>query len=375
MNGNQRQRARRLLPNLDAAVVALSLWQPGYVDARETRSQLRFGIGWMGLWEPRRARVRHSCMERINSQPNQITRFIAGALAVVTMLALAACGDADSADSAVATFAASASMGAESEEAMAAADGAAREYAGADFDIGTIGRDVIIEMRVLLSSDNIQRTVTSIMAQASALGGGVSYSNIDYGVGTGGNIDAYATLVVKVPPQGIDQLLAGLDDTGTVRSISQSIQDVTEQLVDLDVRIRNARESVANIRGFMDRAEDLTDLVLLESEMIRRQTDLERLEAQQRNISDRVAFSTVTIDVVSPGSVDEEDTGTIGDALRTGWGAFGAVLYRTGIILAILLPFLALAALLGLIWLVVRRRKTTTQIADPHPTSPERTEE
>lgn len=314
-------------------------------------------------------------MKRINSQPNLITRFIAGALAVVTMLALTACGSDDSAESAATTFAASASMEAESGEAMAAADGAAREYAGADFDIGTIGRDVIIEMRVLLSSDNIQRTVTSIMAQASALGGGVSYSNIDYGVGTGGNIDAYATLVVKVPPQGIDQLLAGLDDTGTVRSISQSIQDVTEQLVDLDVRIRNARESVANIRGFMDRAEDLTDLVLLESEMIRRQTDLERLEAQQRNISDRVAFSTVTIDVVPPGSVDEEDTGTIGDALRTGWSTFGAVLYRTGIILALLLPFLALAALLGLIWLVVRRRKTTTQIADPHPTSPERTEE
>ncbi len=339
------------------------------------RVEAEIGIDWLGLREPRRATVRHSCMKRINSQPNLIRRFAAGALAVVTMLALTACGDEDSEESAATTFSAAASMGAESEEAMAAADGASAEYMGADFDIGTIGRDVIIEMRVLLSSDNIQHTVASIMAQASALGGGVSYSNIDYGVGTGGNTDAYATLVVKVPPQGIDQLLAGLDDTGTVRSISQSIQDVTEQLVDLDVRIRNARESVANIRGFMDRAEDLTDLVLLESEMIRRQTDLERLEAQQRNISDRVAFSTVTIDVVSPGSVDEEDTGTIGDALRTGWGTFGAVLYRTGIILALLLPFLALAALLGLIWLVVRRRKTTTQIADAHPTSSERTED
>ena len=52
--------------------------------------------------------------------------------------------------------------------------------------------------------------------------------------------DAYANLVVKVPPEGEDRLLAGLDDTGTVLSISRSAQDVTEQLIDLDARIGTA---------------------------------------------------------------------------------------------------------------------------------------
>ena len=36
----------------------------------------------------------------------------------------------------------------------------------------------------------------------------------------------------------IDRLLDGLDDTAEIQSINQSAQDVTEQLVDLDVRIR-----------------------------------------------------------------------------------------------------------------------------------------
>ena len=152
------------------------------------------------------------------------------------------------------------------------------QHSAGGFDIGVIGRDVIIEMRVLVSSDNIQRTVASIMANVSALGGGVVYSNIDYGDQTGGRNDGFAMLVVKVPPEGIDRLLAGLDDTGTVHSISQSAQDVTEQLVDLDVRIRNLRESVANVREFMERTEKLSDLVVLEGELTRRQTDLERLE-------------------------------------------------------------------------------------------------
>ena len=128
------------------------------------------------------------------------------------------------------------------------------------------------------------------MANASALGGGVACSNIDYEDQTDGDNDGFAMLVVKVPPEGIDRLLAGLDDTGTVRSISQSAQDVTEQLVDLDVRIGNVWESVANVREFMDRTENLKDLVVLEGELTRRQTDLERLEAQQRNLSDRPAL-------------------------------------------------------------------------------------
>ena len=60
-------------------------------------------------------------------------------------------------------------------------------------------------------------------------------------------------LVVKVPPDSVDRLLRrARRRTGTVQSINQSAQDVTDQLVDLDVRIANARTSVANVREFMD---------------------------------------------------------------------------------------------------------------------------
>lgn len=237
------------------------------------------------------------------------------------------------------------------------------EFGDADsggFDIGIIGRDVIIEMGVVVSSDNVQRTVASIMAQASALGGGVASSNVNYGSPGDPGDQGYAVLVVKVPPQAIDRLLAGLDDTGTVQSINQSAQDVTEQLIDLDVRITNARQSVANVRGFMDRAENLSELVALEGELTRRQTELERLEAQQRNLSERVALSTMTIEVVPTASIPEpidEDSDTISDAFRQGWDAFAGFVFGIGFVLAVLLPFIGLAAIAAVAaWLVIRRR-------------------
>ncbi|MDE0168903.1 MAG: DUF4349 domain-containing protein [bacterium] len=318
-------------------------------------------------------------MERTNKPPNLLSRLVVGVLAIVGVVALAACfgGDDEAAESGPVVTAAAAMMMEEDAAGFATGeDGALERSSIGGLDIGAIGRDVIVEMWVTVSSDNIRRTVASIMANVSALGGGVAFSNIEYGDPTDGHDNAYASLVVKVPPEGIDQLLAGLDDTGTVLSISQSAQDVTEQLIDLDVRIRNARQSVVRVREFMGRTEKLSDLVVLEGELTRRQTDLERLEAQQRNLSERVALSTVTIDIVPTASVDDDDPDTFGDAFSTGWNAFVAAMSTTGLVLALVSPFLILAALLALlVWFVVRRRRARTGAAPTKPSPAEGTKE
>ncbi len=253
------------------------------------------------------------------------------------------------------------------------------------FDIGVVGRDVIIEMRVVVSSDDIQRTVASVTAAASTLGGGIASSDVDFGGGE--NNEGFAVLVVKVPPGEVDRMLAGLDDTGVVQSINQSAQDVTEQLVDLDVRIANARTSVDNVRQFMERTENLSELVSLEAELTRRQTDLEQLEAQQRNIVDRVALSTITIEIVPSASVPEpvvEEDESIGDAFRSGWNAFAAFMFGIGFVIAATLPFLALALMVAAaIWLWIRRRdrraavthRTEPSTLPGHATAPEANDE
>jgi hypothetical protein len=222
-------------------------------------------------------------------------------------------------------------------------------------------------MNVTLASDDIARSVAAIAARASTLGGGVASSQVDYGDPTVDGSDpegyrGYAVLVVKVPPERIDDLLAGLEQTGTIRSINQSALDVTEQLVDLDVRIENARESVANVRSFMERADDLGELVSLEAELTRRQTELERLEAQQRNLSERVALSTVTVEIVPTSSLPEpdDDGDSIGDAFTQGIDAFVEFVRVVVLVLAVTFPFLVVAGLVGALVVVIRRRRPVT---------------
>lgn len=308
-----------------------------------------------------------------------------GATILAGGLALSACsaGGDDSATDDSADMEAAASEPAAEEPAEAPTDTGfavsgddAGDGGGAtSIDLGHVGRDVIIEMRVTVSSDDIQRSVSAVSARAAALGGGVASSEVDFGDQVLDDAEGgYAVLVVKVPPAAVDDLIAGIDQTGTIQSINQSAQDVTEQLIDLDVRIDNARESVENVREFMERAEDLNDLVTLESELTRRQTELERLEAQQRNLSERVAFSTVTVEIIPTADVPDlpdGDDDTIADAFRQGWDGFTSMIFGIGYVLAVLAPFLAAAAVIGLIvWLVARRRHRADPWPSADPTAP-----
>ena len=67
--------------------------------------------------------------------------------------------------------------------------------------------------------------------------------------------------------------------------------------------------------------------------------------------------------------MDESDDG-IGDAFRSGWDAFLGVLFAVGFVLAVLAPFLALAALvLAIAWIVAkpRRRRPPARSAAAQP--------
>ncbi len=285
---------------------------------------------------------------------------------LIALIALSACGGNDDAQTAgvPAADAGDEAAAATAEAADVAINGEAGDSAdedGGGLDLGVIGRDVIIEMHVTMGSDDIAATVASITNEANRLGGGVAQADVNYGTGVDGG---FATLVVKVPPDQVDRLLDGLNRTGEVRSIGQSAQDVTEQLIDLDVRIENARESVESVRRFMDQAVALTDLVTLEGELTRRLTELELLEAQQRNLSDRVALSTVTIEVFPSEQVPEieQDPGIL-DALQDGWNAFVAFLFGVVYVLAVLAPFLIVGgfAALAVRWFLRRRQRAATE--------------
>ncbi|MFJ4471750.1 DUF4349 domain-containing protein [Streptomyces sp. NPDC089424] len=178
-------------------------------------------------------------------------------------------------------------------------------------------------------------------------------------------------VVLRVPVAEYEDVLADLEGAGRLLDRTAKATDVTDQVVDVESRIRTQRASVARIRELMDRATGLSDVVELEGELSARQADLESLLAQQASLKDRTSLSTITLSLserpTAKAADDDSDPG-FSDALAGGWNAFVTMVRWIVVALGAVLPFAALAALLALVWLrLVRPRR-----ADRTAPAPER---
>ncbi|MYW64099.1 DUF4349 domain-containing protein [Streptomyces sp. SID8379] len=161
-------------------------------------------------------------------------------------------------------------------------------------------------------------------------------------------------VTLRVPQESYEDVADRLAGSGRLLSRNESAKDVTDQVVDVDSRIKSQRASVARVRELMDRATKLSDVVTLEGELSNRQTELEALLAQQASLEDRTTLATITLKLSEAPAKAGDGGGDDGpgflDALSGGWGAFVTFLKWIGIVLAAVLPFAALVALLVVVW-------------------------
>ncbi|MEW1794772.1 DUF4349 domain-containing protein, partial [Streptomyces niveus] len=169
--------------------------------------------------------------------------------------------------------------------------------------------------------------------------------------------DSYITshVVLRVPEAEYDSVLTELAGTGKLLSRTANAKDVTEQVVDVNSRIATQRASVNRVRKLMDQAQDITDVVALESQLNTRQAELESLLAKQASLADRTTMATVTLDLserAKEEKADEDDGPGFLDALGGGWDAFVSVLRWIVVVLAAILPFVVALAVLFTLWRV-----------------------
>ncbi|WP_353945345.1 DUF4349 domain-containing protein [Streptomyces sp. HUAS MG91] len=181
-------------------------------------------------------------------------------------------------------------------------------------------------------------------------------------------------VTLRVPQESYEKVVGQLTGTGRLLSRDQSAQDVTDQVVDVDSRVASQRASVARVRELMDKATKLSDVVALEGELSSRESELEALLARQASLKDRTTMATITLKLSeappAKAVVKDDDPGFL-DALSGGWGAFVAFLRWVVIVLAAVLPFAALVALLVLVWLrLVRPRLPRRPAPQPAHTVP-----
>ncbi len=126
--------------------------------------------------------------------------------------------------------------------------------------------------------------------------------------------------------------------------------------------VSSQQASVARVRDMMGKASSLSDVVMLESELSRRQSDLESLLAQQTALKDQTSMGTITLEVSEPAAKPEavekkEKEPTFLGALAGGWDVFTKIVRYLTVAVGALLPFALTAALVALVVRLYRSRR------------------
>ncbi|WP_084717881.1 DUF4349 domain-containing protein [Streptacidiphilus carbonis] len=172
-----------------------------------------------------------------------------------------------------------------------------------------------------------------------------------------------AQLVLRVPAASYDGVFSQLQTLGTVLAQQRTAQDVTQQVVDLDSRVKSAQASVARVRALYDKAQSIADITTLEQDLTQRESDLESLEAQQQALESQAAMSTVTLELYAKATAPAAPHGRSAggaalSALKSGWHALYLTFRWLLVVLAAVLPFLVpIGLLMWLVQVLARRRR------------------
>jgi hypothetical protein len=104
-----------------------------------------------------------------------------------------------------------------------------------------------------------------------------------------------ATIAYRIPADRWDDTLDAIRKLGTVVGEKTDAQEVTGQLVDLEARIRNLKASETALVGYAEKAPKVSDLLEIEARLTDTRGEIERLSAQQAQLSDQVALATLTV--------------------------------------------------------------------------------
>jgi hypothetical protein len=241
----------------------------------------------------------------------------------------------------------SGSAGSDSQVADPAAPGSATSSANA------AGIQRVRTAQLTLDVTGLPAAAARVRTVAAVLGGVVSAESSGFGPA------GESVITLRVPEPKLDDALNRLAGVGQEKDLTTSSDDVTATLADLNSRVSSQARSVGRVRDLLDRATSLKDIVLIESELSRREADLEAVQARQRVLADQAALSTITVTLRTPTTVTtkpaKHDDGFVA-GLKQGWDALTTSTTAVLTVLGAVLPIgIVLVALTGPAYLLFRR--------------------
>ena len=156
------------------------------------------------------------------------------------------------------------------------------------------------------------------------------------------------TVVVRVPAAKFNQVTEEIRRVG-LRVVQEKTtgQDVTEEFMDLEARIKNQKALEAQFIEIMKRARTVEDALSVQTELANVRTEIEKLEGRRRFLENQSSLSTINVTLQSPTEIVNA-TGfwySVKSAFGDGVGAAVAIILFLIRVIVALIPILILIVL------------------------------
>jgi len=184
-----------------------------------------------------------------------------------------------------------------------------------------------------------------------------SYSDPD------GNLTS-GSITLRIPKDKYSSALDLVKGMGTVKSISVSGQDVTQEYTDLESRLRNMEAQEEILLDLMAQSKDVSDSIEVQRELSYVQEQVEIIKGRMNYLDNMVSFSTIDIYLYEPEPITTSSGWGFLEALKQ--GLRGAVTVFNAILVFVIAAspiFIFIVIILIVIWLIIRsRRRRRTRI-------------
>lgn len=163
-----------------------------------------------------------------------------------------------------------------------------------------------VDLTVSLEDDSkLNETADRIVEITKQYHGSVTDRSMSYS-----KYNAGGSITVRIPKDEVDGFLSGVREQGmNVSRIDDRTEDVTQQYVDVDARLRAKQTEVDRLQSYLEKAEDTETLLKVEEQLTRAISDLESYKARMNSLNSRIDATTVRIALECTRTVHEETTG------------------------------------------------------------------
>jgi len=156
----------------------------------------------------------------------------------------------------------------------------------------TAGRQIIYRASINLHVKSFAEADQKIAALVSDAGGYISQFSEDrsFGAQRGGR------WTIRVPAARFNSFLDAAGQLGIAERREVQSQDVTEEFVDLEARLKNKQALESRLLELVSKRGDaIKDVLALEAELSRVREEIEKLQGRLRFLTDRVSLTTIDI--------------------------------------------------------------------------------